>query len=83
MEIAVKHDDPTEYFTTHCTEIENSILPLGWYEHGIELLGDLSKKWLYKLCLVNSLDATGSVLEIGFVEVTKKDLKLSTLIIWR
>ncbi len=59
MGLASKLDDPTEYFTTHRSEVENTILPLGWYEHGIEVSGDLGKKWSYKLYLINGLDATG------------------------
>ncbi|MGK0389075.1 MAG: hypothetical protein ACI94Y_001811 [Maribacter sp.] len=57
--IAAKNDDPTEYFTTHRSEVENTILPLGWYEHGIEISGDFAKKWSYKIYLINGLDATG------------------------
>lgn len=56
---ASKQDDPTEYFTSHRSEVENTILPLGWYEHGIELSGSIFKNWEYKLYLINGLDATG------------------------
>jgi len=59
MGLAAELDDPTEYFTTHRSETENTILPLGWYEHGIEISGKLSTKWDYKLYLINGLDATG------------------------
>ena len=59
MGLASKLDDPTEYFTTHRSETENTILPLGWYEHGVEVSGNLSDKWSYKLYLVNGLDASG------------------------
>ncbi|MCB0640077.1 MAG: outer membrane beta-barrel protein [Phaeodactylibacter sp.] len=59
MGLASKLDDPTEYFTTHRSEVENTILPLGWYEHGIEVSGQFASKWSYKLYLVNGLDASG------------------------
>ncbi len=59
MGIASKLDDPTEYFTTHRSELENTILPLGWYEHGIEISGNFAEKWSYKLYLINGLDASG------------------------
>ncbi len=59
MGIASKLDDPTEYFTTYRSEVENTILPLGWYEHGIELSGTFAEKWSYKLYFINGLDATG------------------------
>jgi hypothetical protein len=59
MGLAAQFDEPSEYFTTHRSEVENTILPLGWYEHGIELSGKINTKWAYKLCLINGLDATG------------------------
>ena len=52
-------DDPTEYFTTYRSEVENTILPLGWYEHGLELTGKITPKLEYTFYLVNGLDATG------------------------
>ena len=36
---ANKQDEPKEYFTTYRSQLENTILPLGWYETGIELSG--------------------------------------------
>ena len=59
MGLAAQLDDPTEYFTTYRSEVENTILPLGWYEHGIELSGRFAKKWSYKFYLINGLDASG------------------------
>lgn len=62
---ASKQDRPREYFTAFRSEIENTILPLGWYETGIELSGDLSLSqnkfphFSYKLYLVSGLDNTG------------------------
>lgn len=52
-------DAPTRYFTTHRQEMENEILPLGWYENGIEFYGTFLKKLNYKVYVVNGLDATG------------------------
>ncbi len=53
-------DTPDEYFTTHRPEMENELLPLGWYETGVELNGHLfQNKLQYRLAFVNGLDATG------------------------
>lgn len=52
-------DLPTRYFTTHRQEMENEILPLGWYENGIEIYGKILPKLQYKFYIVNGLDATG------------------------
>lgn len=63
---ASKHDEPKEYFTAYRPEVENTILPLGWYETGLELSGDvkLNKNkefpiFSYKAYLVSGLDNTG------------------------
>ena len=63
---ASKHDEPGEYFTAYRSEVENTILPLGWYETGIELSGDLplhkQKEFpylAYKAYVVSGLDNTG------------------------
>ncbi|HEY3386635.1 MAG TPA: hypothetical protein VGK46_09005 [Saprospiraceae bacterium] len=63
---ASKQDQPREYFTTYRSEIENTLLPLGWYETGIELSGDLSLQkgntypyLAYKAYVVSGLDNTG------------------------
>ncbi|MCB0706640.1 MAG: hypothetical protein KDC34_15100 [Saprospiraceae bacterium] len=63
---ASKQDQPREYFTAYRSEVENTILPLGWYETGIELSGDLVLKsnqtypyLAYKLYAVSGLDNTG------------------------
>lgn len=52
-------DDVDDYFTTHRPEMENEILPLGWYENGIEFNGVFLKKFKYRLAVTNGLDATG------------------------
>jgi len=52
-------DTPTRYFTTHRQEMENEILPLGWYENGIEFYGTFAKKFNYRFWIVNGLDASG------------------------
>jgi hypothetical protein len=62
---ASKQDQPREYFTAYRSEIENTILPLGWYETGLEFSGDfhLQNKLFpylsYKVYLVSGLDNTG------------------------
>ena len=61
MGLASKMDEPTDYFTAHFSEMENALLPLGWYENGIEISGNLGKKrrWEYKVYLMSGLDGTG------------------------
>lgn len=61
MGLASDMDEPIEYATTYRQEMENALLPLGWYENGIELSGDITKnrQWRYKLYAVSGLDATG------------------------
>lgn len=54
-----KLDEPTSYFTTHRQEMENEILPLGWYENGIELYGTFAKNFQYRAYVVSGLDASG------------------------
>lgn len=63
---ASKHDEPDEYFTAYRSEVENTILPLGWYETGIEFSGDLPLRkekafpfLSYKAYIVSGLDNTG------------------------
>jgi len=58
--LAQNLDTPDEYFTTHRPEMENELLPLGWYETGIELNGKfLNDKIQYRVAFVNGLDASG------------------------
>ena len=52
-------DRPTSYFTTHKPEMENEILPLGWYENGVQFYGTFARRFRYELSLTNGLDATG------------------------
>lgn len=52
-------DTPNRYFTTHRQEMENEIIPLGWYENGIELYGTIAKRFNYRIWVVNGLDASG------------------------
>ncbi|MCO5233182.1 MAG: hypothetical protein LC105_03115 [Chitinophagales bacterium] len=63
---ASKLDRPIQYFTPYQSEVENSLLPLGWYETGIEMSGDIPLKGKdefpilsYKVYLVSGLDNTG------------------------
>lgn len=57
--IASKLDLPTQYFTGYRSQMENVLLPQGWYENGIEILGDFGKRkqWSYKLYFVNGLNS--------------------------
>ena len=62
---ASKQDQPREYFTAYRSEVENTLLPLGWYESGLELSGELMLRpqqvyphVAYKLYLVSGLDNT-------------------------
>ena len=58
--LAQSLDDPDDYFTTHRPEMENELLPLGWYENGIEFTGSfLRNKFEYHVAITNGLDATG------------------------
>ena len=52
-------DRPINYFTSHRQEMENEILPLGWYENGIQFHGTFYKRFKYELSLTNGLDASG------------------------
>lgn len=56
---ASKIDESTKYFTGYRSVMENTLLPVGWYENGIELLGDLGKDkdFSYKLFFVNGLNS--------------------------
>ncbi len=58
---ASKLDTPTQYFTGYRSAMESALLPMGWYENGIEFLGDLgaNKQFSYKLFLVNGLSSVG------------------------
>ncbi|MCB9281773.1 MAG: autotransporter outer membrane beta-barrel domain-containing protein [Lewinellaceae bacterium] len=60
---AANHDEPAEYFTAYRSEVENTILPLGWYETGLELSGDIPlakdrefPHLSYKAYLISGLD---------------------------
>ncbi|APD06370.1 hypothetical protein UJ101_00833 [Flavobacteriaceae bacterium UJ101] len=57
--IAQNLDTPDEYFTTHRPEMENALLPIGFYETGLEANGTFLKRLNYRLALTNGLDATG------------------------
>lgn len=58
---ASKLDLPTDYFTGHRSAMESALLPIGWYENGIEVLGDFGKnnRFSYKAFLVNGLSSVG------------------------
>lgn len=52
-------DRPTQYVTGYRSKMENTIIPIGWYENGIEILGDIgkNKQWSYKFFFVNGLNS--------------------------
>ena len=53
-------DHPTQYFTVLRPEMENTMLPMGWYEPGIQLFGGFFNNRLqYELTLSGGLDASG------------------------
>ncbi|WP_452229270.1 MULTISPECIES: autotransporter outer membrane beta-barrel domain-containing protein [unclassified Lacinutrix] len=52
-------DTPVQYFTTTRQEMENAIIPLGWYETGIEFYGTFAKRFNYRAYIVSGLDASG------------------------
>ncbi|TYP98792.1 hypothetical protein C7447_102107 [Tenacibaculum adriaticum] len=54
-----KLDRPTQYVTGYRSQMENTILPMGWYENGFEILGDFGNRnqWSYKLFFVNGLNS--------------------------
>ena len=62
---ASKQDQPREYFTAYRSEVENTLLPLGWYETGLELSGEITlpggrdyPRFEYKAYVVSGLDNT-------------------------
>ena len=58
--LAQNLDRPTSYFTTHRQEMENEILPLGWYENGLQFYGKFWKnRLLYEVSITSGLDASG------------------------
>jgi hypothetical protein len=58
---AQKLDLPTQYFTGQRSSMENALIPIGWYENGIELLGKFGKRqqFSYQAYLVNGLNSQG------------------------
>lgn len=59
--VSAELDLPIDYFTGYRSNMENTLLPLGWYEVGFEFFGDIGskKKWSYKAYLVNGLSSAG------------------------
>ncbi len=51
---------PVDYLTTTFNNVEETILPVGWYEVGIGAGGELgkNKKFSYQIAFVNALDNT-------------------------
>lgn len=59
LNLAQTLDRPISYFTAHKPEMENEILPLGWYENGLQFYGTFAKRFRYEFSFTNGLDATG------------------------
>lgn len=59
LNLAQMLDRPTAYFTTHKPNMENEMLPLGWYENGLQVYGSFLKNFKYELSFTNGLDASG------------------------
>ncbi|CAM1343449.1 autotransporter outer membrane beta-barrel domain-containing protein [Tenacibaculum amylolyticum] len=58
--LAQNLDTPDEYFTSYRPEMENQLLPLGWYETGVDIYGSFFKgRVKYHVSFVNGLDGTG------------------------
>lgn len=57
--LSQKLDEPTSYFTTYRGEMENEIIPLGWYENGVSFYGSFAQRFSYKAYIVSGLDASG------------------------
>lgn len=59
-------DRPINYYTGYRSEVENTLMPLGWYEVGLEFSGDIPLKkgksypaLAYKLYVTSGLDNSG------------------------
>lgn len=59
LNLAQDIDRPTQYFTTHRQEMENEIMPLGWYENGIQFYGTFLNTFRYEVSVTNGLDSSG------------------------
>lgn len=57
--LAQNLDQPIQYFTTYKPEMENEILPLGWYETGVQVYGKFAQRFKYELSFVSGLDCSG------------------------
>jgi hypothetical protein len=59
--LASQLDEPSEYFTTTVSETESSLIPVNWYETGIQIHGDVGapRRVSYAVSLVNGLDSSG------------------------
>lgn len=60
MGLASSLDRPTKYFTVLRPEAESELIPLGWYETGVQLYGGFFDNRLrYELSVSSGLDASG------------------------
>lgn len=60
MGLASSQDRPNRYFTVQKPEMDNELLPLGWYETGLQAYGSLFDDHLnYEVSLSSGLESTG------------------------
>lgn len=52
-------DTPDEYFTTYRPEMENTLLPVGFYETGVDFYGTFAKRFNYHLAVTSGFDSSG------------------------
>lgn len=59
--LAATHDEPGEFFTVGRSEVESAIIPVNWYETGVQLALETpaAGKLRAVLSLVNGLDSSG------------------------
>jgi len=88
--LASTHDEPSEYFTTTRSIAEATLIPVNWYENGIQL-GGAAGRVEYTLSLVNGLDSSGfssaawvaSGHQRRFEQVNAENLALCVTLAWR
>ncbi|MBK8229248.1 MAG: autotransporter outer membrane beta-barrel domain-containing protein [Candidatus Eisenbacteria bacterium] len=57
--LAATHDEPSEYFTTTRSQAEAAVIPVNWYENGLQV--ELQRGTLARVsaAVVNGLDSSG------------------------
>lgn len=57
--LAATHDEPSEYFTTTRSAAESAVIPVNWYENGIEVELHRGEGAGLLLSVINGLDSSG------------------------